>query len=272
MAKVKEKDSEDNESMQSILGKIKSVVSGKEKVVIEDDKPEAPQAAKVEDEEPMELTEVVESESEQVQNPDEALQKEATAETAEEEESFVDILQEIDQALETQYKEAAQQPAQASPSQEPIPEPVKLVAEIEPAKPVLSQPDPTPVQEVAVNANVAQEIPQNAPIKSPEVKKEFPQEVSQNILKNEVARNMAENKPNILSEDIANKSSKAIQNLLNNIPRPDIDSPAFRSATTLEDLTIEMIRPMLKEWLDKNLEAIVRDIVDKEIKKIIPRD
>jgi len=75
-----------------------------------------------------------------------------------------------------------------------------------------------------------------------------------------------------LSQDIADKSSKAIQNLLNNIPRHEIDSPAFRTAVTIEDLVLETMRPLMKEWLDSNLEIIVRDIVEKEIRKIIPRD
>jgi cell pole-organizing protein PopZ len=144
-------------------------------------------------------------------------------------------------------------------------------AEPEPVQEPVAEPRAAPDM-VAPNANVAQEPVQNKPEPAGEAKKELAEDVSQNIMDKHVKTDMAENKPNILSEDIANKSSKAIQNLLNNIPRPDIDSPAFRSAITLEDVVMEMIKPMLKEWLDNNLEAIVRDIVEKEIKKIIQRD
>ena len=252
MAKAKEKDMEGSEDVNSILGKIKNVVSGKEKVVIEDDKPESSAA----DDDAMELTEVVEV----VEVADNQSLNAQTATTeaqttqAEEEEKFVDILKEIDTALEKQYAEGeAAQAEQAAPVEvAQIPEQVAV--------------------EAPINANVAQAATENAVEQPVEVKKEFAEDNSQNIIENQVVTNMAENKPNILSEDIANKSSKAIQNLLNNIPRPDVDSPAFRSAVTLEDIAMEMIRPMLKEWLDKNLEVIVRDIVEKEIKKIIPRD
>ena len=39
-------------------------------------------------------------------------------------------------------------------------------------------------------------------------------------------------------------------------------------ALTLEDLVKELLRPMLKAWLDKNLPAVVERIVEKEIAKI----
>ena len=45
---------------------------------------------------------------------------------------------------------------------------------------------------------------------------------------------------------------------------------SFRgSVNTVEDLVVEMIRPMLREWLDKNLPATVERIVQKEIRKLV---
>ena len=40
------------------------------------------------------------------------------------------------------------------------------------------------------------------------------------------------------------------------------------SGPTLEDLTREMLRPMIKAWLDENLDAIVRARVDEEVDRI----
>ncbi len=40
------------------------------------------------------------------------------------------------------------------------------------------------------------------------------------------------------------------------------------SGHTVEDLVVEMIRPMLREWLDENLPATVGRIVQKEIRKL----
>lgn len=41
---------------------------------------------------------------------------------------------------------------------------------------------------------------------------------------------------------------------------------------TLEDLIIEMIRPQLSQWLDKNLPLLVKQLVEKEIQKLLPND
>jgi cell pole-organizing protein PopZ len=40
---------------------------------------------------------------------------------------------------------------------------------------------------------------------------------------------------------------------------------------TLEDLIRELMQPMLKEWLDENLPAIVQARVDEEIERISRR-
>ena len=40
------------------------------------------------------------------------------------------------------------------------------------------------------------------------------------------------------------------------------------NARTLEDLVKEMLRPMLKSWLDDNLPQIVQATVDREVERI----
>jgi uncharacterized protein len=42
-------------------------------------------------------------------------------------------------------------------------------------------------------------------------------------------------------------------------------------ARTLEDLTREMLRPMLKSWLDANLPRIVERLVRAEIDRVSPQ-
>ncbi len=50
---------------------------------------------------------------------------------------------------------------------------------------------------------------------------------------------------------------------------PHIPSPNLRSGNTVEDLLLEALRPMLKDWLDENLPVIVQKIVEKEVKRIV---
>ncbi len=40
---------------------------------------------------------------------------------------------------------------------------------------------------------------------------------------------------------------------------------------SLEDLTRDMLRPMLKNWLDENLPRIVQDRVDEEVERLSRR-
>lgn len=41
---------------------------------------------------------------------------------------------------------------------------------------------------------------------------------------------------------------------------------------TLEDIIVAMIRPQLSQWLDKNLPLLVKQLVEKEIQKLLPND
>lgn len=45
-------------------------------------------------------------------------------------------------------------------------------------------------------------------------------------------------------------------------------APSFRSGSTVEDLVTEMLRPMMKAWLDINLPPIVERIVEREVRKL----
>ena len=45
-------------------------------------------------------------------------------------------------------------------------------------------------------------------------------------------------------------------------------SPLIQNARTLEDLVREMLRPLLKGWLDDNLPGIVERIVRQEIERV----
>lgn len=76
--------------------------------------------------------------------------------------------------------------------------------------------------------------------------------------------------PNTLS------SAQNALNALKNIPdAPLPPMPAtgigFRSGTTIEDLVLEALKPMLKDWLDSNLTSIVERLVEKEVRKLSQR-
>ena len=52
-------------------------------------------------------------------------------------------------------------------------------------------------------------------------------------------------------------------------PRPA--SSGMRSGTTVEELVLEALKPMLKDWLDQHLQQLVETLVQKEISKLAQR-
>jgi hypothetical protein len=40
---------------------------------------------------------------------------------------------------------------------------------------------------------------------------------------------------------------------------------------TLEDIVVEMLRPMVKDWLDQNLPQIVEEKVEEEVQRVARR-
>lgn len=45
-----------------------------------------------------------------------------------------------------------------------------------------------------------------------------------------------------------------------------------KSNRTVEELVIDIMRPYLSQWLDKNLPRLVHKIVEKEVRKLVPED
>jgi len=76
----------------------------------------------------------------------------------------------------------------------------------------------------------------------------------------------------LVSEPAASTAASAFDKLSASLvkptppPIPAIAMPAM--GRTLEDLTRELLRPLLKSWLDENLGAIVQARVDEEVDRI----
>jgi cell pole-organizing protein PopZ len=76
----------------------------------------------------------------------------------------------------------------------------------------------------------------------------------------------------LLSPESAQETAQSLRTLMKSVAKPASDGLAFRGGTTVEDLVTELMKPYLKEWLDKNLPTIVKQIVEKEIHKLIPQE
>jgi hypothetical protein len=65
---------------------------------------------------------------------------------------------------------------------------------------------------------------------------------------------------NLLSPSSASTITAAFDTLANNV--------LAENARTLEDIVKEMMRPMLKQWLEENLPSLVERLVRAEIERV----
>jgi cell pole-organizing protein PopZ len=80
--------------------------------------------------------------------------------------------------------------------------------------------------------------------------------------------------PSLISEPAAAASASALSSLASTVEIERLSAvPASATflgngAKTIEEMVVELMKPLLKDWLDKNLPAAVDRLVQKEIERI----
>lgn len=82
----------------------------------------------------------------------------------------------------------------------------------------------------------------------------------------EASATLAQSTESILSAVTAEATRGPLEQLSRMIVKPDI-----AGSDTLEGLVRDMLRPMLREWLDANLPRMVEEMVQREITRITSR-
>lgn len=124
--------------------------------------------------------------------------------------------------------------------------------------------DPTPGAAPAAKA-VAQEPPASpraAPRPIPAAKRSEGLE----MMKKNLAEAVQEGDQEMLDETTAEAASRAFESLSQNVR-----VSASGGGRTLEEIVVEMLRPMVKDWLDANLAAIVEEKVEEEVQRLARR-
>ena len=92
-----------------------------------------------------------------------------------------------------------------------------------------------------------------------------------------VMEEMLELTPDMLASDImSTPTQKASTDVLSELAsaildRRDMAIDASRSEMTLEGIVREMLKPILREWLDRNLPYLIERLVKREIDLMINR-
>jgi hypothetical protein len=76
----------------------------------------------------------------------------------------------------------------------------------------------------------------------------------------------------LIDVKVAQESREALKHFVKFAEKNEIDSLPIKNGTTIEDIIISLLKPQISDWLNKNLSGIVHNIVQKEIKKLIPKD
>lgn len=152
---------------------------------------------------------------------------------AQPEPSMEEILASIRRIISEDEEEPAPKPApRVEPFRAAAPEPVRPAVPARPAPP--PAPEPT-----------------------------FATEDVEMIRKN-VAESM-EDEDGIVASETATAASKAFMSLSQTVQVSD------GRGRTMEDIVIEMLRPMIKDWLDQNLATIVEEKVEEEVQRVARR-
>ena len=157
---------------------------------------------------------------------------------------------------ETAPAEGESTEAAAEPEPDPEPEPEPEVASApEPEPEPIAAPEPDPIEEEALELTQKVEshgdldfVPAAPAPAPPLVAAQTPVQV-------------AAPTPTLVSEHVAAAAAATFGRLSANLAMPPADQ-------TLDGVVREMLRPMLQQWLDDNLPAIVQRAVEAEVERI----
>ncbi|MFA6122655.1 MAG: DUF2497 domain-containing protein [Sphingomonas sp.] len=148
----------------------------------------------------------------------------------------------------------AKRPARALPARsEPTPYSDDEILELSQPAPELDrrpQPEPQPQSPRIARAVAAREEPAPEPVRAPAPVAAKPEQE-------------AAAPDSIVSPRTAEASRGPLDVLSRLVVKPEVSG-----ADTLEGMVRDMLRPMLRDWLDANLPAIVEAMVAKEIERI----
>lgn len=194
--------------------------------------------------------------------PEPEAEPEFEAELERYEESAPDLEPEPEYAPEPEHEPVATAPVEAEVEEDDIIFSEDDVLEL--TEPLEMEPEPEPELEPEPEPEIIDEQPE---VEAYEAHQEF--EPEEDIAFKEPAMtapasHQTDDSAPLLSSDAANAASAAFGALASSM----LTSSGGR---TLEDIVSDMLRPMLKQWLDQNLPGLVEQLVREEIERVARR-
>ena len=86
-----------------------------------------------------------------------------------------------------------------------------------------------------------------------------------------VLEDVMEDEEHLVSDMTADAAVAAMMKLLSNNISLERELPGKPGPVTLEDMARELMRPLIKQWLDRNLQHIIEKMVAREIERLSAR-
>jgi cell pole-organizing protein PopZ len=203
--------------------------------------------------------------------------------------SMEDILASIRRILSEEEEEAAAaaaKPAAAAPTAAPAPAAMPAAAEPEPEPAPMVEPEPEPEMAMAMEP---EPMPQEAvdpfaqdlqPAYEPEpepMPQHRPAPPPPRAPMPEPMADVLQLTPDMITTDIMSEPTvRASTDVLAELARAILDRRDMSIGRSSKDLTLEgmvreMLKPILKEWLDRNLPYLIERLVKKEIDTMVNR-
>lgn len=76
----------------------------------------------------------------------------------------------------------------------------------------------------------------------------------------------------LISAKVAAEAGEALRNLAQHTDKLGSETLKGGSSRTVEELMVDMLRPEISRWLNANLPSIVHQLVEKEIRRLTPKE
>jgi len=238
-------------SMDEILGSIRRIIS-EDNAQAGQPVLAAKEATAAADDDILDLTDALESTAEPEMRREPIL-KAVEATVADDGEEAQGERREPVLGIHSPAPEAAPTP-EAAPAAEPPPDEPVAVASAAMPDAELEQPAPD-IAAASATTGQEEEVVMAAPDEPPAPPVEQPESVGEDIV----------------SETTSSATTAALSELSRAVEEKASRLRLGEGDVTVSDIVKELLRPMLREWIDRNLPAIVEKVVRREIQKLVDR-
>jgi cell pole-organizing protein PopZ len=75
----------------------------------------------------------------------------------------------------------------------------------------------------------------------------------------------------LIAENVAEETSEAFKDFADQAEKLNTESSKYKNEKYIESFMVEMLKPEIRKWLNAHLPAIVKQLVEKEIKRLTPK-